>query len=1113
MRQWGWSPRGGPWWVALRRLGLAAALVVGSAATPHAQAPGPPPTRARALLDETTRPLLPGVTVEREIAVGERQRYTLRAEAGQFLHVALTQQGIDVVLAVAASDGARESDVCDGPQGREAASLTATVPGEVRVEVRPREGVVGRGRYALTALAPRVPGAPDRDRIAAEDLLYRGVSLQKDGGADSLRAAVESFAKARTLWSALDEPFFEGVCLLREGVSRRKLGEHHRARELFQEALPLWRGLGEPSFEAKTLDALGTADYFLSDYEKALEHYLAALPLRRAAGDREGEAATLNNISVGHGVLGRLSASLTWQEQALALHRELGDRRGQASLLHNMGVSSFKTSRMQEALDRLHEALSLSRAAGDRQQEASTLGALGTVYALLGEPREALLHYGQALGLWNTLGNRTGQAATLAKIGRAHAELGETAAALEHYRKALDLHRALGDRAESETLLSMGMAYKDLGDLDDAERVLGEGLRLARETRNLSFEASLLRALGQVDAARGDTPGALDHLERALSLCRRLSDRGEEAFTLHELAKVELGVGSLSRARERLESALQLLDAVRQEVVRHDLRASLVARAGEVHDLYLETLMREHARAPGSGFDSRAFEASERSRAQSLLELLSESRLDLREGAGPALLERERSLQEQLAFRLDQQMRLLTGPNTDEQTAKAEADVQAARREYEDLQAQIRVSSPRYATLRHPPVLPLGEVQTRILDPGTLLLEYALGEERSFLFAVTSDALRTYALPGRAQVEDAARRAYERLSDRRDAAGRAGGEATNRDGDARRAEALGTLSAMLLGPVAAEMESKRLLVVPDGALQYVPFAALPVPGRPEVPLVTEHEIVAAPSASLLAALRAEAAGRSRPARTVAVFADPVFDGWDERVRSRSVRRAPPGDRHAPPGDLTRAATESGLSGEALPRLTYTRREARGILGLCPAREAKAALDFEASRKAAVGEDLADYRFVHFATHGFFNNAHPDLSGLVLSLVDRHGNPQEGFLSAGEVFNLKLSADMVVLSGCRTALGRQMKGEGVVGLTRAFMYAGTPRVLASLWKVDDAATAALMTRLYEAMLVRGLAPAQALRQAQLGLSRERQWRHPYYWAAFQLQGDLDERSRP
>jgi CHAT domain-containing protein/tetratricopeptide (TPR) repeat protein len=1045
--------------------------------------------------------LLPGVTVEGEMSAGQRQFYALRAEAGEFFQVTLRQQGIDVVLAVTGAGGARESDFSDGPQGREVVSLIAAAPGDVLIEVRAREGAVGAGRYALALSPPRSASPSDRDRMAAEDLLSRAFALQKDGKAESFREAADSFAKARVLWRALDERFFEGLCLLREGVCRRRLGEHHRARELFEEALPHWRALGEPSFEAKTLDALGTADYFLNDYEKALAHYLEALPLRRAAGDREGEAATLNNISIGHGVLGRLRTSLEWQEQALALHRELGDRRGQASLLHNMAVGSFRTSRMQEALDRLQESLSLSRAVGDRPQQASTIGMQGMVYGVLGEPREALHHYGQALDLWQVLGHRSGQAATLEEIGRAHATLGETGAALDHYRQALDLHRALGDRAESATLLSMGMAYKDQGDLENAARALSEGLRLSIETKNVSREASLLSGLGQVYAAQGDAPQAVDHLERALSLRRRTSDRVEEAFTLHELARVELGLGSLSRARERLEGALELVEAVRQEVARPDLRASLLARAGQVHDLYLDTLMREHARAPAGGFDARAFAASEGSRAQSLLELLAESHLDLREGVDAALLERERSLQERLAFRLDQQMRLLTGPHDEEQAGKAEAEVRAVRGEYQGIQAQIRVASPRYATLRQPAVLTLGEVQQRILDPGTLLLEYALGGERSYVFAVTSAALRTYTLPGRGEVEDAARRAYGLLADR------------VREARPASDDPLGALSRMLLGPVAAELEGKRLLIVPDGALQYVPFAALPVPGRPAVPLVAEHEMVAIPSASLLAALRAEAAGRRRPGRTLAVFADPVFDQSDERVQPRSGRRlarmetpAPDADRDARQRDLNRSAAESGLLADVLPRLPYTRREARAILALRPETETRAALDFEASRKAARSQDLADYRFVHFATHGFFNNAHPELSGLVLSLVDRDGSPQEGFLSAGEVFNLKLSADLVVLSGCRTAMGKQMKGEGVVGLTRAFMYAGTSRVLASLWKVDDAATAALMTRLYEGMLARALAPAEALRQAQLGLARERRWRHPYYWAGFQLQGD-------
>jgi CHAT domain-containing protein len=433
--------------------------------------------------------------------------------------------------------------------------------------------------------------------------------------------------------------------------------------------------------------------------------------------------------------------------------------------------------------------------------------------------------------------------------------------------------------------------------------------------------------------------------------------------------------------------------------------------------------------------------------------------------------------------------------------AQAEGEVAAARDEYEDLQARIRVASPRYATLSQPAVLTLREVQERILDPDTLLLEYALGEERSFLFAVTSASLRAHTLPGRAEVEAAARRAYDLLAGRGDVA--AGGDL------------LSALAAMLLGPVATEMDGRRLLVVADGALQYVPFAALPVPGRPGVPLVAEHEIVAAPSASLLMALRAEAAVRRRPTRTLAVFADPVFDERDERVRPRVGAGAPPrslqddapGNGSGRDGERTpAAASERALAGESLPRLPYTRREARAILALRPERETRAALDFEASRRTAVAGDLADYRFVHFATHGFANDAHPDMSGLVLSLVDRDGRAQEGFLSAEDVFNLKLSADMVVLSGCRTALGRRLKGEGVVGLARAFMYAGTSRVLASSWKVDDAATAALMTHLYEAMLVRGVPPAAALREAQLAVARERRWRHPYYWAAFQLQGD-------
>ena len=372
-------------------------------------------------------------------------------------------------------------------------------------------------------------------------------------------------------------------------------------------------------------------------------------------------------------------------------------------------------------------------------------------------------------------------------------------------------------------------------------------------------------------------------------------------------------------------------------------------------------------------------------------------------------------------------------------------------------------------------------------------------------------SLRSHVLAGRAELETAARQVHERLAGlhRPPGARHVPGAPTDRE----LTSALAGLGRTLLAPAAGELSGKRLVIVVDGALQYVPFAALPDPDRPGRALLAEHETVTLPSASLMAVLREEAARRPAPSRLMALFADPVFDARDERVLVKTAQAAaaegPPvvGDRaRSRDRPLARAAADAGLATEQIPRLPFTRREARAISTLASPTGSRVLLDFEASRANAAAPDLSEYRFVHFATHGFFNGSRPELSGLVLSLVNRDGTPQDGFLTAADVFDLKLSADMVVLSGCGTALGRNVRGEGMVGLTRAFMYAGTSRVLASLWPVDDAAAAELMTRLYQGILVEHLRPAEALRRAQLFLAGQPRWKHPYYWAAFRLEGD-------
>jgi len=292
-----------------------------------------------------------------------------------------------------------------------------------------------------------------------------------------------------------------------------------------------------------------------------------------------------------------------------------------------------------------------------------------------------------------------------------------------------------------------------------------------------------------------------------------------------------------------------------------------------------------------------------------------------------------------------------------------------------------------------------------------------------------------------------------------------------------------TLSRILLGPAATEIGGKRrLLIVCGGALQYVPFGALPDPVA-RVPLIANHEIVSLPSASVLAILRRELAQRSKPTSRVAILADPVYDSTDPRVAPLKTKTTPP----------------------EFTRLRFSRQEGEEILALAP-RKSSLALDYAANRALVESGSFARYGYIHFATRAVIDSDHPELSGIVLSLVDRRGRAENGFLRMLDIYNLKLNADLVTLSACRTALGKDIAGEGLVGLTRGFLYAGASRVVATLWSVEDKATAEMMRRFYSGIFKDKLSPASALRAAQLAMWHDKQWRSPYYWAAFTLQGE-------
>jgi CHAT domain-containing protein len=329
------------------------------------------------------------------------------------------------------------------------------------------------------------------------------------------------------------------------------------------------------------------------------------------------------------------------------------------------------------------------------------------------------------------------------------------------------------------------------------------------------------------------------------------------------------------------------------------------------------------------------------------------------------------------------------------------------------------------------------------------------------------------------------------------------------------------LSNLILAPVASKLEKRTLLIVPDGALQYLPFQVLTVPidqqsgvsqeGRQadDRVLITDHEIVIEPSASVLALLVVQSKNRKAPSHTVAVLADPVFEANDSRLTGRNATN------EVQETGLQLALRDVNLVDTAgrIPRLPASLDEAKAIMSVTPWHSGFQALGFEANREAATRSNLGEYRIVHFATHGLLNDKHPELSGIVLSLFDDKGQPQDGFLRLHDIYNLNLPVELVVLSACNTGLGKDVRGEGLIGLTRGFMYAGASSVVASLWKVDDEATAELMKRFYSAMLEEGLPPAAALRKAQLEMSKQKRWQSPYFWAGFVIQGQYNQTQQP
>jgi CHAT domain-containing protein/tetratricopeptide (TPR) repeat protein len=1073
------------------------------------------------------RPLEPGEAREGPIAAGEAQAFRVTVTGAPLLAV-VEQRGIDLVLVDRPAAGG-EPVAVDAPNRRWGPEmLLLEAAGEHRVEVQGRDAAAAPGGYAIR-VEKLAGGGPDgtRRRAAAAamtrgsrkpaswtlEALRRSLAAYREalegwrGLADrpleaealvaiayredqlgDRRAAADDLARALALWRDLGEARREADTLDLLGQVHLKLGESGPARSEIADSLALWRRLGERLEEGATLADAGLVEHRSGDLRAALPPYQEARALLHELGARREEARALNNLGGLYDLLGEPAAALDHYREALALRRELGDRPGEAQTLNNIAVIDRAQGDWQAALDAYEEARTILAPLHQPDQTAALLNNLGYLYLALGEPRRALPLFEEALALDRAVNDRRGEVLARNNLGLAWRGMDEPDRALDEHRQALAQASALSDPwLAALTRLQLAQSRLERGD-PAALADLEAALTLLARTGDRRFEALALHLEGRALALAARPAEALAALGQALERRRSFHDRAGEAETLDELAAIERRLDRRDEARAHAEAAVAAIEGLRSGLASLGLRASFLATRHRAYTLLIDLLMDRHLAEPAGGFDRMALEVSERSRARSLLDLLYEGGTGRQEGVPAALLARRRALVYRLSVEADRQEQAARGGGSAETVASGEG-IESLLAELDRVEAEIRRQAPHEGAAGE--ARPVGaEAIPRLLDPGTLLLELALGEERSYAWAVGARGIRGAVLPGEREIERQARQLYRSSS-------------TLEPGGRR--EAGGGLGRILLEPVWSEVShAERLVVVPDGALELIPWSALhvPLPGQGwstggRVPLVEEKEVIEIPSATALAVERRRLAGRPVAARWAAVFADPVFSADDSRVAVAG--RSPLRNAAAP-------SRRTGPFSPAFVRLPATRREAEAIASLAPAGQVWKVLDFTANREAVFSGELRRYRNIHFATHAVADTRNPELSGLVLSRVDAGGRARGGFIGLADLYDLDLAADLVVLSGCQTALGKEVRGEGLMALTRGFAAAGVPRVVGTLWRVEDRATAEIMTRFYRAMWRQGFSPAAALRAAQRAVRRDPRYRDPHFWASFVHQGD-------
>lgn len=981
-----------------------------------------------------------GGLFEHALARGERLNYWIWLAVGESLRLELDQAEVDLAAEIAnvAGEQLLWVDSANRRWGPEQVVLVATSEGWHQLEVK---GLSGRGRLVLRSAPVRLATAEDWSRAGAALAVARGQVGREKGGEEAWGRAGEEFAAAQKVYRSLGDAEQELLVAAEIAQNWAARGKPEAELAAYRAALGMPAANRDLRFRAYLKNACSKSLLQLGRHAEAVVEAEAALKLARAAGYDHDAAMALNLLALGYRQADDPQRAIEANQRAQETWAALGESSEEAATWHNLGVSFLAVGRDISAEDAFGKAIAIRRSLGEEDGVANSSALLAQALTQRGRLGEAHRLLEEALLIQSSRGNDLGQALVLERLAFVQQLAGQFSRGDATFSAALAVYERRGDRLRE--------AY----------------------TR---AERGWLRLSSALEGASQD-------LELARSSFRKLGEPVGEGFALLGLAETERAAGRLEAALVLAREALGKVESLRAKLSSSMLRQTFLHGRRRYFEVPVQILMELHARHPLAGFDRAAFEISEMARSRALLDLLAEARaLAVPENQGHRELD---DLATQISAKRFERLRLPTGQDG----AELQKEIGDLLLRYESLEGLLIASRKAGEPLPKARALGASEAQAQLGD-GSLLLEFFIGEDRSYLWVVGNDLFRSFELPGRPDIESLTRQLAALWG----------------SGDQALAAVQGPLvaravSRMLLGKAASLLADRRLVIAADGIVNYLPFGALPVPDleTESRPLIADHEVVAIHSISVLAQQRRSLAHRSLAPSRLVVVADPRYRKEQRDLSAAELARAWPSP------EVHRAASAVGIGD--LPDLPFSRIEAESLLAMVPPQLRQELLGFDASRRNVLGGALDRFQIVHFATHGLLDTQMPQLSGLVLSQVDPHGGIQDGFVAAYEIERLSLPAELVVLSACRSGLGEEVKGEGLVGLSQSFLVAGARQVAVSLWAIDDRSTSELMVAFYRAMLQDGLSPAAALRAAQIRM-QEKYPASPYWWGAFVIFGD-------